>query len=118
MTNRYDTGLLALPKELLIKIRSYLFCLKDHVNFSLTCSHIFRMYTRRYWKFACISAGWGMSSLSAEKLAKLQNRSALYAQHRTWPWRGLARIIVQDAPFFDLMSAEDLAHLDKLPGMS
>jgi hypothetical protein len=116
MANQYDAGLLALPKELLVKIRSHLHCLRDHVNFSLACSHVFRMYTRKYWKFACISSGWGMSNLSPNNLAKLQNRSARYAQHRIWPWRGLARIIVKDAPLFDLMSAEDLAHLDKVPG--
>lgn len=118
MANHYDTGLLALPKEILVKVRSNLYCLKDYVNFSLTCTHIFRMYTRQYWKSACISAGWGITSLSLKNKAKLQHESPRYQLHTTWPWGGLARIVVKDAPFFEVMSGEGLDHLDKLPGTS
>ena len=118
MVNHCDTGLLALPKELLIKIRSNLHCLKDHVNFSLVCSSTFRLYSRQYWKFACISAGWGIRNLSPRRANKIKHKSKAYRRHRTWPWGGLARIVVKDAPFFRALYMFALEDLDENPSAS
>ena len=60
------TSILSLPRELLEKIRSHIHSLQAHVNFSLTCRGTYKLYDDQFWRFACITSGWGLRVATTE----------------------------------------------------
>lgn len=54
-----ERGLLVLPNEMLLRVRSHLHALQDHVYFSRTCKSIRELYSEEFFEFAVKSAGWG-----------------------------------------------------------
>ncbi|KAK9896494.1 hypothetical protein P389DRAFT_171686 [Cystobasidium minutum MCA 4210] len=90
------------PDQVLLMIRSYMHSLQEHVTFSLLCRATFKLYETQFWRFACMSSGWGIMSLSSEKKKKLLEDSADPALRNAveWPWAGMARVVVADAPHF------------------
>lgn len=61
------TGLTSLPREILYNIRYHIHNLQSHVNFSLTCRLAYDLYDDRFWKFACLALGWGLSQPKEER---------------------------------------------------
>ena len=92
------TGLLALPHEMLARIKSHIHSLADHVHFSLTCRTLKDLYDDKFWKFACMSAGWGLLQTTA-KTTKAIEKSKFADKAELWG--GLARLVVKDADRFE-----------------
>ena len=97
MATTATQSLLALPHEMLARIKSHLHSLADHVNFSLTCKTLKELYDDKFWRFACMSAGWGMleTTATAKKAIEksgLGDKVELFA--------GLARVLVKGAEVF------------------
>jgi hypothetical protein len=88
-------GLLALPHEMLARIKSHIHSLADHVHFSLTCRTLKDLYDDKFWKFACMSAGWTMLQMTSK------TKSAVASEQDKGKtvelWAGLARVLVEDA---------------------
>lgn len=98
MASTTTKGLLALPHEMLMRIKAHIHSLEAHVNFSLTCNAIRNLYDESFWKFACMSAGWTMLEVS-----KKPEQTAAGEQDKGNPmdkWAALCRIVVKDAPKF------------------
>lgn len=91
-----ERTLLSLPREMLERVRSHMHSLQDHVNLSLTCRALKGLYDDHFWKFACISAGWGIIKPTA-KTKKAMESSGLGEQVL---WAATARIVVKDAEIF------------------
>ena len=77
--------LLSLPNEMLLRVRSHLHSLQDHVYFARTCKTAQGLYNEDFFKFAVQSAGWG---------------SIAGAQVDATTWQKLASTLVANARLF------------------
>lgn len=91
-------NLCELPKELLLKVRSHIHSLHDHVQFSLACKTTYNLYDDDFWRFACFTSGYSI------KIKSPQATKAFNAAKEKDPaisiWAGLARVVVADEPTF------------------
>ena len=89
--NKFDRGLLSLPREIILLVRAQMHSLEAHVAFSLACRATKSLYDDKFWRSALITSGWSLSRLSDE------TKQALKDDPKIQIWAGLARIIDEDA---------------------
>lgn len=77
--------LLSLPNEMLLRVRSHLHSLQDHVYFARTCKTAHGLYNEDFFKFAVRSAGWSLIA---------------GAQVDATTWQKLASTLVANARLF------------------
>ena len=77
--------LLSLPNEMLLRVRSHLHSLQDHVYFARTCKTTQSLYNEDFFEFAVQSAGWGLIA---------------GAQVDATTWQKLASTLVANARLF------------------
>lgn len=97
---------MGLPYEMHKRIKAHIHSLEDHVNFSLTCLTTKALYDDDFWKFACMSAGWGMLDLSGKTKAAIAAHQA--KGNAVQIWAGLARVLTEDARNFKDYACDEL----------
>ena len=55
--------LLSLPNEMLLRVRSHLHSLQDHVYFARACKTTQSLYNEDFFKFAVQGSGWGRTAV-------------------------------------------------------
>ena len=84
--------LLSLPNEMLLRVRSHLHSLQDHVYFARTCKTTQSLYNEDFFRFAVRSSGWGRTAVDQKVQTGNEGRA----------WTTLAGRLVEDARIFQL----------------
>ena len=95
-------------------VRRNMYTLRDHVNFSLACRTLMDLYDDKFWKFACMAAGWTMLESSDEIKSRPADLSE--PQNSLCNWATLARVVVHDAKVFNDTEEESIRGLTASDG--